>query len=69
MPNLSSVETFPWHEEIGDKMAFNQIKVKDGYLELPDGPGLGIHMNEEFLKSLEYSPRPPKTWKLFEEKI
>jgi len=69
MPNLSSVETFPWHEEIGDKMSFNQIKVKDGYLELPDGPGLGIHMNEEFLKSLEYSPRPPKTWKLFEEKI
>ena len=69
MPNLSSVETFPWHEEIGDKMAFNQIKVKDGYLELPDGPGLGIHMNEEFLESLDYSPRPPKTWKLFEEKI
>ena len=67
MPNLSSVETFPWHEEIGDKMAFNQIKVKDGYLELPEGPGLGIEMNEEFLTSLDYSPRPPKTWKLFND--
>ena len=48
-------------------MAFNQIKVKDGYLELPEGPGLGIEMNEKFLASLDYSPRPPKTWKLFND--
>lgn len=63
MPNLYSIETFPWHEEIGDKMAFNQLKVKDGYLVPSDEPGLGIEMNEDFLASLKYQPRPPKKWK------
>ena len=63
MPNLSAIETFPWHVEIGDKMCRNQLKVQDGFLLLPEGPGLGIEMNEEFLASLPYEPRPPKAWK------
>ncbi len=63
MPNLSAIETFPWHVEIGDKMAKNQLMVKDGYLMLPEGRGLGIEINEDYLESLKYEPRPPKAWK------
>ena len=63
MSNLFGVETFPWYEETGDKLCFNQIKVKDGYLEIPEGPGLGIEMNEEYIGSLEYVPKPLKGWK------
>lgn len=63
MPNLSAIETFPWHVEIGDKMCRNQLKVVDGFLALPERPGLGIEMNEDYLASLPYQPRPPKGWK------
>ncbi|MBI2965661.1 MAG: galactonate dehydratase [Chloroflexi bacterium] len=32
------------------------LKIKDGFLEIPDRPGLGIELNEEALK--HYPPRP-----------
>jgi galactonate dehydratase len=32
------------------------LKIKDGFLEIPDRPGLGIELNEEALK--HYPPKP-----------
>ena len=32
------------------------LKLVDGFMELPDGPGLGIDLDEEFIKSHPYKP-------------
>ena len=34
----------------------NFIVMKDGYLDLPKKPGLGVEVNEEYIKSLPYKP-------------
>ncbi|MCQ2554841.1 MAG: mandelate racemase/muconate lactonizing enzyme family protein [Clostridia bacterium] len=62
MPNLDMVETFPWYFALGDKLSKNQLQVKDGFIEVPDTPGLGIEMDEDFLKSLTYVPRGMNSW-------
>lgn len=36
------------------------IRLQDGYLELPEGPGLGIELNEDFLDSIK--ERPIRNW-------
>jgi galactonate dehydratase len=33
------------------------LRLVDGYLELPDGPGLGVELNEEHVRG-----RPRRTW-------
>jgi len=34
----------------------NFIVMKDGYLGLPKKPGLGVEVNEEYVKNLPYKP-------------
>jgi len=43
----------PIYDEILEE---NFIVIKDGYLELPRGPGLGVEVNEERIKALPYQP-------------
>ena len=62
IPNLDMVETFPWYFALGDKISNNQLKIKDGFIEVPNGPGLGIDINEDFFKSLKYEPRSMNSW-------
>ncbi|MBI2291507.1 MAG: hypothetical protein HYU73_14475 [Betaproteobacteria bacterium] len=35
--------------EFGDRISPNQLKPKNGYIELPTTPGLGIDVDEEAL--------------------
>lgn len=55
VPNLRIMEidhdTVPWHDELFT----SQPKVKNGYLELPTGPGWGTEVNEDSLRL-----HPPK---------
>jgi L-alanine-DL-glutamate epimerase-like enolase superfamily enzyme len=57
MPNTLYVEIFPSYER--DPMWFDlpvqQPKIKDGYMELPSGPGLGIALNEETIAKYRLS--------------
>ena len=62
MPNFSILETFPWFSEIGDKICKNQLRVVDGYFHLPEGPGLGLDMNEDFLASQVYETGRSVAW-------
>ncbi|MBC7812988.1 MAG: mandelate racemase/muconate lactonizing enzyme family protein, partial [Burkholderiales bacterium] len=52
VPNALFVEIFPSYER--DPMWFDlpieQPRIKDGYMELPTGPGLGIQLNEEIIE-------------------
>ncbi|MDQ6676273.1 MAG: mandelate racemase/muconate lactonizing enzyme family protein [Acidobacteriota bacterium] len=55
LPNFYLHEIFddfnePWEKEI----VTGGVEVKDGYIELPDGPGLGIDLNIEEIKKHPY---------------
>ncbi|MBE6989189.1 MAG: mandelate racemase/muconate lactonizing enzyme family protein [Ruminococcaceae bacterium] len=62
MPNLDMLETFPWYWQLGDKLCKNQLRVEDGHIRIPEGPGLGLEMDEAYLASLHYEPRPMNRW-------
>jgi galactonate dehydratase len=49
MPNFIITEYFLPFVEFGDRISPNQLKPKNGYIELPTAPGLGIDIDEEAL--------------------
>ena len=55
VPNFLTLEHFPpepWRFEV----CANPMKVEDGWLEIPDRPGLGVEFNEEAAKDHPYQP-------------
>jgi len=50
MPNFIITEYFLPFVEFCDKISPNQLKPKNGYINLPTAPGLGIDIDEEALK-------------------
>ena len=50
MPNFIITEYFLPFVEFCDTISPNQLKPKNGYIELPTAPGLGIDVDEEALK-------------------
>ena len=50
MPNFLITEYFLPFVEFCDKISPNQLKPKDGYIELPTAPGLGVDVDEAALK-------------------
>jgi galactonate dehydratase len=58
MPNFIITEYFLPFVELGDKICKNQLKPVDGYIHLPQEPGLGIEMDEEALATYAYKQFP-----------
>ena len=56
MPNFIITEYFLPFVEFGDTICSNQLKPKNGYIDLPTGPGLGVDMDEEALKKVTAKP-------------
>ena len=50
MPNFIITEYFLPFVDFVDKISPNQLKPKNGYIDLPTAPGLGIDVDEEALK-------------------
>jgi len=50
MPNFIITEYFLPFVEFCDQISPNQLKPRNGYIELPTAPGLGIEVDEEALK-------------------
>jgi galactonate dehydratase len=50
MPNFTITEYFLPFVDFCDKISPNQLKPKNGYIELPSAPGLGVDVDEEALK-------------------
>jgi galactonate dehydratase len=57
MPNFIITEYFLPFVEFCDRISPNQLKPKNGYVELPTAPGLGVDVDEESLKKF-----PGKTY-------
>jgi galactonate dehydratase len=49
MPNFIITEYFLPFVELGKEVCPNMLEVKDGYIDLPTAPGLGIDLDEEAL--------------------
>jgi galactonate dehydratase len=62
MPNFLITEYFLPFVEFCDRISPNQLKPKNGYIELPTAPGLGIEVDEEALK--KHPGKPYTTRKL-----
>ena len=55
IPNFLITEYFVNFEQRSNEIALHPFKVEDGYIRLPEGPGLGIELDEEALR--RYPPR------------
>ena len=56
-PNAAFLERLLIFEELSDMVFVNPPQPKDGYLELPDKPGLGLELNMDVLRGAEKSSR------------
>ena len=61
IPNFLITEYFVNLEELGRDIAKTPFEVKDGYIQIPDAPGLGIDLDEERLAAYPYKPFPPRS--------
>ena len=61
IPNFLITEYFVNLEELGNDIAKTPFQVQNGYIQLPDAPGLGIDLDEERLSAYPYQPFPPRS--------
>lgn len=60
MPNFIITEYFANFEATSNEIADTPFEVKDGYITLPERPGLGLELNEEALKRHPYQEQPTR---------
>ncbi|MBV9560125.1 MAG: hypothetical protein JOY90_06640 [Bradyrhizobium sp.] len=60
MPNFVITEYFIPFVDVGDRICRNQLRPVDGFIRLPDGPGLGTEMDEAAIRSAPGRPFPPR---------
>ena len=61
IPNFLITEYFVNLEAFGQQIAKNPFVVKDGYINVPDAPGIGIDLDEEELAKFPYQPFSPRS--------
>ena len=67
MPNFLITEYFVNLEEFGKDICENPFQVENGYIKLPENPGLGINIDENALKKYPYKQFPPRALRQFYE--
>jgi len=60
MPNFLITEYFVNFEELGKDIATTPFQVENGYINLPESPGLGIDLDEESLAKYPYQEFPKR---------
>lgn len=64
MPNFIITEYFVPFEEFGRKLCPDALRPVDGYIALPEGPGLGIEVDEAAVRAHPGKPFPQRTFRL-----
>ena len=67
MPNFLITEYFVNFEELGRDIATQPFQVENGYINLPESPGLGIDLDEESLAKYPYQEFPKRTIRTYGE--
>ncbi len=61
IPNFV-IQEYPRYETMPVKdLVRTSIELKDGYLRIPNSPGIGAELNDDALERFPYRPRPPST--------
>lgn len=60
IPNFLITEYFVNLEDFGRDIAKTPFKVENGYIPIPDAPGIGIDLDETRLAAYPYNPFPPR---------
>src|SRR5690606_4313749 len=60
MPNFIITEYFLPFVEFCDRISPNQLKPKNGYIDLPTAPGLGVDVDEQALARFPGKPYPTR---------
>ena len=61
IPNFLITEYFVNFEDRAQEVAVQPFEVKDGYIQLPEGPGLGLELRQEVLETYPYRDFPLRT--------
>ena len=67
MPNFLITEYFVNFEELGKDIATTPFEVENGYINLPETPGLGIDLDEESLAKYPYQEFPKRAIREYSE--
>ena len=67
MPNFIITEYFLPFEELGRRLCPNSLKPVDGYIALPETPGLGIDVDETALRAEKGKQFPARTFRSLED--
>jgi galactonate dehydratase len=67
MPNFIITEYFLPFEEIGQRLCPNLLKPVNGYIALPEGPGLGLEVDEATVRAAKGKQFPARTFRSIEE--
>jgi galactonate dehydratase len=67
MPNFIITEYFLPFEEIGQRLCPNLLKPVNGYIALPEGPGLGLEVDEATVRATKGKQFPARTFRSIEE--
>lgn len=67
MPNFTITEYFLPYEEFGTTVASNPLVPVNGYITLPEGPGLGLDVIEEAVRARPYQSYPGRTFRTSED--
>jgi galactonate dehydratase len=67
MPNFIIAEYFVPYEAFADTIAVNPLKPVNGFIALPDGPGLGLEIREHELRARPYRPYAARSFREYED--
>jgi galactonate dehydratase len=67
MPNFIITEYFLPFEELGRRLCPNALRPVDGYIALPDGPGLGLDVDEAAVRAAKGKQFPARTLRSIED--
>ena len=67
MPNFLITEYFVNFEETGNEISVDPFTVENGYIDLPDRPGLGLDLDEQALLANPYVEQPPRAIRQYHE--
>lgn len=69
MPNFIITEYFLPYESFGSVVARNPLVPKNGYIDLPTGPGLGLEIDEDAVRSHPGKSYAPRSFRSSEDAV
>jgi galactonate dehydratase len=69
IPNFLITEYFANFQPRGDEISVQPFVVKDGFIDLPTGPGLGLQLREDVMARYPYREFPARSFPQSEDEV